>query len=59
MKTAESSHAGRFVEGLLGQGAKRLRDTAKRPGEEVVAQRLGYLLDRVGRRSLTKGLAER
>jgi len=38
--------------------AKRLRDSVKRHGEVIVAQRLGYLLDRVGRRSLTKGLAD-
>lgn len=36
---------------------KRLRDTVKRHGEVIVAQRLGYLLDRIGRRSLSKGLA--
>ncbi|MFN3486312.1 MAG: type IV toxin-antitoxin system AbiEi family antitoxin [Planctomycetota bacterium] len=36
---------------------KRLRDTVKRHGEVIVAQRLGYLLDRIGRRNLSKGLA--
>ena len=38
--------------------ANKLRDTVKRHGEPLVAQRLGYILDRVGRRSLTKGLAD-
>lgn len=38
--------------------AKRLRDAVKRHGEVIVAQRLGYLLDRVGRRTLTKSLAD-
>ena len=38
--------------------AKRLREAVKRHGEVVVAQRLGYLLDRVGQRSLTRGLAD-
>lgn len=37
--------------------AKSLRETVKRHGEVLVAQRLGYLLDHVGRRDLTKGLA--
>jgi predicted transcriptional regulator of viral defense system len=35
----------------------RLRDTAERHGEMLVAQRLGYLLDQVGRRRLSKELA--
>jgi predicted transcriptional regulator of viral defense system len=38
--------------------AKRLREVAKRHGEVVVGQRLGYLLDRAGKRSLTLGLAD-
>lgn len=38
--------------------AKRLCGAVKRHGEVIVAQRLGYLLDRAGRRSLTKGFAE-
>lgn len=38
--------------------ATRLRDTVTRHGEVIVAQRLGFLLDRAGRRSLTKGLAD-
>lgn len=38
--------------------AKRMRETAKRHGEIIVAQRLGWLLDRIDRRSLTKGMAE-
>jgi predicted transcriptional regulator of viral defense system len=38
--------------------AKKLLDAVKRHGEVTVAQRLGYLLDRVGRRDVTKGLAE-
>ena len=37
--------------------AAKLRDTAKRHEDVLVAQRLGWLLDRVGRRSLTKSLA--
>ena len=37
--------------------AKRLRGIVKRHEEVIVAQRLGYLLDRVGRRNLAKGLA--
>lgn len=37
---------------------RRLRDTVRRHGEVIVAQRLGYLLDRIGGRSLTKGLAD-
>jgi predicted transcriptional regulator of viral defense system len=37
---------------------KRLLDTAKRHTEVIVAQRLGYLLDRIGRRNLAKGLAD-
>lgn len=37
--------------------AARLRETVKRHGARLVAQRLGYLLDRLGRRDLTKGLA--
>lgn len=37
--------------------AKKLRETVKRHGEVLVAQRLGYLLDHVGRRDLTKGIA--
>jgi predicted transcriptional regulator of viral defense system len=36
--------------------AKRLRNAVKRHGEVGVAQRLGYLLDRVGKRRLTGGL---
>lgn len=36
---------------------KRLRDTVKRHGEVLVAQRLGYLLERLGRRRLSKPLA--
>lgn len=39
-------------------GAKRLREAAMRHDEEVVAQRLGYLLDRAGRRKVTGGLAD-
>jgi predicted transcriptional regulator of viral defense system len=38
--------------------AKGLRDVVKRHGDVVVAQRLGYLLDRVRPRNLTKGLAD-
>jgi predicted transcriptional regulator of viral defense system len=38
--------------------AKKLLDAVKRHGEVTVAQRLGYVLDRVGRRDVTKGLAE-
>lgn len=34
----------------------RLREVVKGHGEVIVAQRLGYLLDRVGRRDLTKGV---
>lgn len=37
--------------------AAKLRDTVKRHRDILVAQRLGYLLDKVGRRDLTKGLA--
>lgn len=37
--------------------AAELRDTAKRHGDVLVAQRLGCLLDQLGRRNLTKGLA--
>jgi len=37
--------------------AVKLRDTVKRHGEVLVAQRLGYVLDQVGRRNLTKELA--
>lgn len=36
---------------------KRMLDTVKRHGDVLVAQRLGYLLDRAGRRDLAKGLA--
>lgn len=39
--------------------AKGLGDTVRRHGEILVAQRLGYLLDHVGRRDLTKGIAGR
>jgi len=38
--------------------AKGLRDTVKRHGDVIVAQRLGYLLDRAGQRNVTKGLAD-
>jgi len=38
--------------------AKKVRDTVKRHGEILVAQRLGYLLDQAGRRSLTRGLSD-
>lgn len=37
--------------------AAKLRDTVKRHGEVLVAQRLGYLLDLLGRQDLTKGFA--
>jgi predicted transcriptional regulator of viral defense system len=37
--------------------AAKLRDTVKRHGEVLVAQRLGWLLDQLGRRNLTKELA--
>lgn len=37
--------------------AKKLRETVKRHGAVLVAQRLGYLLDQLGRRNLTKGFA--
>ncbi len=37
--------------------AKKLRGTVKRHGEVLVAQRLGYLLDHLGHRDLTKGIA--
>jgi predicted transcriptional regulator of viral defense system len=37
--------------------AAALRDIVKRHRDILVAQRLGYLLDRVGRRDLTHGLA--
>lgn len=37
--------------------AKKLAATVKRHGERLVAQRLGYLLVRAGRRSLTRDLA--
>ncbi len=37
--------------------AAELRKTVKRHKDKVVAQRLGYLLDRAGRRDLTKGFA--
>lgn len=36
---------------------RRLRDTARRHGEVVVVQRLGYLMDKVGRKDLSAGLA--
>jgi predicted transcriptional regulator of viral defense system len=36
---------------------KRLREIVKRHGEVIVAQRLGYLLDRLGRPNLAKVLA--
>ena len=36
---------------------KRLHETVKRHGEILVAQRLGYLLDHLGRRDLTKDIA--
>lgn len=36
---------------------KRLVDTARRHGDVLVAQRLGYLLDRSGKTTLTRGLA--
>ena len=35
----------------------RLRETARRHGEVVVGQRLGYLLEKVGRKGLSTGLA--
>jgi predicted transcriptional regulator of viral defense system len=38
--------------------AKKVRATAENHGDVVVAQRLGYLLDHVGRHGLAKGLAE-
>ena len=38
--------------------AKRLDDTVKRHNETIVAQRLGYLLDIIGRQGLTKDLAD-
>lgn len=38
--------------------AKRVQSTVEGHGDVVVAQRLGYLLDRIGRRGLAKGLAE-
>lgn len=38
--------------------AKGLRATALRHGDKLVTQRLGYLLDRAGWSSLTKGLAD-
>jgi predicted transcriptional regulator of viral defense system len=38
--------------------AKKLLDAVKRHGEVIAAQRLGHLLDRAGRRDVTKGLAE-
>lgn len=38
--------------------AARLKDTARRHGELLVAQRLGWMLDRLGRRDLTHGLAD-
>jgi predicted transcriptional regulator of viral defense system len=37
--------------------AKKLREVVKRHGEILVAQRLGYLLDQLGRRDLTKDVA--
>lgn len=37
--------------------AKRLADTARRHGDRLVARRLGFLLDRLGHRDLTPGLA--
>ncbi|MDE2142398.1 MAG: type IV toxin-antitoxin system AbiEi family antitoxin [Elusimicrobia bacterium] len=37
--------------------AAKLRQTVKRHGEVLVAQRLGYLLDKVGRRDLSQGFA--
>ena len=37
---------------------RRVRDTVMRHGEVIVAQRLGYLLERMGRRSLTNGIAD-
>ncbi|HVS10309.1 MAG TPA: type IV toxin-antitoxin system AbiEi family antitoxin [Planctomycetota bacterium] len=37
--------------------ARKLRETVMRHGEILVAQRLGYVLDHVGRRDLTKGIA--
>jgi predicted transcriptional regulator of viral defense system len=36
---------------------KRLRETARRHAEVVVAQRLGYLLERIGEKRLSTGLA--
>ena len=36
----------------------KLRDTLKRHGEIVVGQRLGYILDKLGRRKLSDGLAD-
>lgn len=36
--------------------ADNLRDTVKRHGEMIVAQRLGYLLEKIGRRDLSRGL---
>ncbi|MBI2930958.1 MAG: type IV toxin-antitoxin system AbiEi family antitoxin [Planctomycetes bacterium] len=36
---------------------KKLLEAAKRHGDVLVAQRLGYMLDRIGRRDLTKSLA--
>lgn len=38
--------------------ARKLLETVKRHGDVVVAQRLGFLLDRLGRRKLTKGLSD-
>jgi predicted transcriptional regulator of viral defense system len=38
--------------------AKRLRAVVEGHADVVVAQRLGYLLDHLGRRSLAKGLAD-
>lgn len=37
--------------------AARLLDTVKRHKEVIVAQRLGYLLDRIGQQRLTRGFA--
>ena len=38
--------------------AAKLKKCVKAHGELIVAQRMGYLLDRVGRRDLSKGLAD-
>jgi predicted transcriptional regulator of viral defense system len=38
--------------------AAKLKQVVKRHGEVIVAQRLGYLLDKLGRRDLSQGFAE-